>query len=240
MDIPDLKLKFVIIEDDEIDRAVIETEAAKFSFLDKIASCSHPLEAIEIITHFSPDIIFLDIEMPVMTGIELMRKKITTDALPVFITSHPEFALESYELDVFDYLLKPVSSERFARCAYRLRDFYQMRTKAFTFDTEQDTDFIIIKQGYDKYKIPIHDILYLEAMRDYTRITTVTKQYLVLTTLNGITEKLPSDVFVRIHRSYVVNRNKVDVIQKNKIKIQSQELPIGKLYKDISKNLLSI
>jgi len=218
MDIPDLKLKFVIIEDDEIDRAVIETEAAKFSFLDKIASCSHPLEAIEIITHFSPDIIFLDIEMPVMTGIELMRKKITTDALPVFITSHPEFALESY----------------------RLRDFYQMRTKAFTFDTEQDTDFIIIKQGYDKYKIPIHDILYLEAMRDYTRITTVTKQYLVLTTLNGITEKLPSDVFVRIHRSYVVNRNKVDAIQKNKIKIQSQELPIGKLYKDISKNLLSI
>ena len=172
--------------------------------------------------------------------IELMKKKITTDALPVFITSHPEFALESYELDVFDYLLKPVSSERFARCAYRLRDFYQMRTKAFTFDTEQDQDFIIIKQGYDKYKIPIHDILYLEAMRDYTRITTVTKQYLVLTTLNGITEKLPSEVFVRIHRSYVVNRNKVDAIQKNSIKIQSQELPIGKLYKDISKNLLSI
>jgi DNA-binding LytR/AlgR family response regulator len=136
--------------------------------------------------------------------------------------------------------LKPVSSERFARCAYRLRDFYQMRTKAFTFDTEQDQDFIIIKQGYDKYKIPIHDILYLEAMRDYTRITTVTKQYLVLTTLNGITEKLPSEVFVRIHRSYVVNRNKVDAIQKNSIKIQSQELPIGKLYKDISKNLLSI
>ncbi len=240
MEIPDLKLKFIIIDDDEIDRAVIETEAAKFSFLEKIASCSNPLEAIAIITRFSPDIIYLDIEMPVMNGIELMRKKITADALPVFITSHPEFALESYELDAFDYLLKPVSSERFARCAYRLRDFYQMRTKAFTFDTEQDQDFIIIKQGYDKYKIPLHDILYLEAMRDYTRITTVSKQYLVLTTLNGITEKLPSNVFMRIHRSYVVNRNKVDAIQKNKIKIQSQELPIGKLYKGVSKNLLSI
>src|SRR5664280_460654 len=87
MEIPDLKLKFVIIEDDEIDRAVIETEAAKFSFLEKIASCSHPLEAIAIVTRFSPDIIFLDIEMPVMTGIEMMRKKITADALPVFITS---------------------------------------------------------------------------------------------------------------------------------------------------------
>ena len=231
MQIPESQLKFVIIDDDEIDRAVIETEAAKFSFLQKIASCSRPLEAIEIITKFNPDIIFLDIEMPGLTGIELIRKKITDAALPVFITSHPEFALESYELDAFDYLLKPVSSERFATCALRLRDFYQMRVKAFAFDIEQDTNFIIIKQGYDKYKIPIHDIVYLEAMRDYTRITTVTKQYLVLTTLNGITEKLPPDIFVRIHRSYVVNRTKVDAIQKNKINIQSQVLPIGKLYK---------
>ena len=224
-------LKYVIIDDDEIDRAVIETEAAKFSFLQKIASCSNPIEAIEIITHFNPEIIFLDIEMPGLSGIELIRKKITASSLPVFITSHPEFALESYELDAFDYLLKPVSSERFARCALRLRDFYQMRLKAYAFDAEQEQDFIIIKQGYDKYKIPIHDIVYLEAMRDYTRITTVTKQYLVLTTLNGIIEKLPSDIFVRIHRSYVVNRNKIDAIQKNKINIQSQELPIGKLYK---------
>ncbi|MGH2566403.1 MAG: LytR/AlgR family response regulator transcription factor, partial [Ginsengibacter sp.] len=210
----------------------VETEANKFSFLQKIASCSNPVEALEIITQFNPDIIFLDIEMPGLTGIELIRKKVTLSGLPVFITSHPEFALEGYELEAFDYLLKPVSSERFARCALRLRDFCQMQVKAFAFDTEQDKDFIIIKQGYDKYKIPIHDILYLEAMRDYTRVATAEKQYLVLTTLNGIIEKLPPDVFVRIHRSYVVNRNKVDAIQKNKINIQSQELPIGKLYKN--------
>ena len=231
MQMSDPQLKYVIIDDDEIDRAVIETEADKFPFLQKIASCEHPIEALEIITRFNPDIIFLDIEMPGLTGIELIRKKIAASALPVFITSHAEFALESYELDAFDYLLKPVSSERFAMCALRLRDFSQMRVKAFAFDTEQGKDFIVIKQGYDKYKIPIHDILYLEAMRDYTRVTTVTKQYLVLTTLNGITEKLPPGIFVRIHRSYVVNRNKVDAIQKNKITIQSQVLPIGKLYK---------
>ena len=226
----DLHLKYVIIDDDEIDRAVVEAEAVKFPFLQKVASCSNPIEAIEIITQFNPDIIFLDIEMPALSGIELLRK-IKTCGLPVFITSHPEFALEGYELEAFDYLLKPVSSERFARCAFRLRDFYQMKKKSFAFDEEQDNDFIIIKQGYDKYKIPTHDIVYLEAMRDYTKITTVTGQYLVLTTLNGIIEKLPADTFVRIHRSYVVNRKKVDAIQKNKINIQSQELPIGKLYK---------
>ena len=226
----DIHLKYVIIDDDEIDRAVVETEANKFFFLQKVASCSNPVEAIEIISRFNPDVIFLDIEMPALSGIELLRK-ITTCGLPVFITSHPEFALEGYELEAFDYLLKPVSSERFARCALRLRDFYQMKKKSFAFDEEQDNDFIIIKQGYDKYKIPTHDIVYLEAMRDYTKITTVTGQYLVLTTLNGIIEKLPADIFVRIHRSYVVNRKKVDAIQKNKINIQSQELPIGKLYK---------
>jgi DNA-binding LytR/AlgR family response regulator len=231
MDTTKLLLKYVIIDDDEIDRAVVETEAAKFSFLQKIAACCNPLEAIEIITRFNPDIIFLDIEMPDFSGIDLLRKKITDTALPVFITSHPEFALESYELEAFDYLLKPLSSERFARCAFRLHDFYKMRVKAFAFDTEQEKDFIIVKQGYDKYKISIHDILYLEAMKDYTRIKTVTQQYLVLTTLNGITEKLPADIFVRIHRSYVVNKKKVNAIQKNKIIIQSQVLPIGKLYK---------
>jgi len=226
-----LHLKYVIIDDDEVDRAVVETEADKFSFLQKIASCSNPVEAVEVISQFNPEIIFLDIEMPGLTGIELIRKRIAASSLPVFITSHPEFALEGYELEAFDYLLKPVSSERFARCALRLRDFYQMRVKAFAFDTEQDKDFIIIKQGYNKYKISIHDILYLEAMKDYTRVVTNEKQYLVLTTLNGICEKLPADMFVRIHRSYVVNRSKVDAIQKNKVNIQSQELPIGKLYK---------
>jgi DNA-binding LytR/AlgR family response regulator len=231
MEISKLILKYVIIDDEEIDRAVVEAEAAKFSFLQKIASCPNPLEAIEIIKRSDPHVIFLDIEMPGFSGTDLLRKKIAANALTVFITSYPEFALESYELEAFDYLLKPLSSERFARCVHRLRDFYNMRVKAFAFDTEQETDFIIVKQGYDKYKIPMHDITYLEAMKDYTKIVTASKQYLVLTTLNGITEKLPQDVFVRIHRSYVVNKKKIDGIQKNKINIQSQELPIGKLYK---------
>jgi DNA-binding LytR/AlgR family response regulator len=228
---PQTLLRYIIIDDDEIDRAVVESEALKFSFLEKIALCSDPLEAIEMINQSNPDIIFLDIEMPGISGIELIRKKITSKALPVFITSHPEFALEGFELEAFDYLLKPVSSERFAACAFRLRDFYQMRVKAYAFDAAQETNFIIIKQGYDKYKIAVNDILYLEAMRDYTRITTVDTQFLVLTTLNGIIEKLPPDNFVRIHRSYVVNKSKVEGIQKNKVIVQSHELPVGKLYK---------
>jgi len=226
----DFHLKYILIDDDEIDRAIIENEADKFPFLQRVASCSNPVEAIEIIARFNPEVLFLDIEMPALNGLQLVRK-IKTGGLPVFITSHPEFALEGFELEAFDYLLKPVISERFARCAYRLREFYELKRKSFAYDEQEDNEFIVIKQGYDKYKIPMHEIIYLEAMRDYTKIATVTGQYLVLTTLSGLIKKLPADMFVRIHRSYVVNRKKVDAIQKNKLYIQSQELPIGKLYK---------
>jgi DNA-binding LytR/AlgR family response regulator len=228
----DLRLKYMIIDDDDIDRAVIEVEAAKFPFLQKTASFANPLEALEMIRSAEPDIIFLDIEMPGISGIELLRNKIPAASLPVLITSHPEFALEAYDLDAFDYLLKPISSERFARCAARLHDFCSMRTKAFAFDTEQQGDCIHIKQGHDKYKLPLHDILYLEAMKDYTRIITHTNQYLVLTTLTGIMAQLPPEIFVRIHRSYAINRNKVDAVLKNKVTIQSQVLPVGRLYKN--------
>ncbi len=228
-------LRYLIVDDEEIDRIAIENEAKKFPFLQKIASCSHPVEAFEMIERFHPDIIFLDIEMPDMSGMDLMKTKSKEGMLPVFITSHPEFAIESYELDAFDYLLKPISAERFARCAHRLIDFCQMRTKAFAFDVEQESGFIMIKQGHDKYKLSIHDILYLEAMKDYTRIRTATNQYLVLTTLSGIMEKLPADLFVRIHRSYAVNCKKVDIVEKSKVSIQSQVLPVGKLYKNALK-----
>lgn len=231
MPTPDFYIKYVIVDDDEIDREAVEMESVKFPFLHKIASCDNPVEALEIITHSEPDVIFMDIEMPGISGIDLLRKKVITTALPVLITSHPEYAIEGFELEAFDYLLKPVSSERFANCALRLRDFFQMRTKAYAFDAEQENNFIIIKQGYDKCKIAINDILYLEAMKDYTKIVTAEQKYLVLSTLNGIIEKLPRDKFVRIHRSYVVNKNKVDTVQKNKVKIQSFELPVGKLFK---------
>lgn len=227
----ELHLKYLIVDDNEIDGAAVEAEAMNFSFLQKIALCSNPVEALEIITHSNPDVIFLDIEMPGISGIEFLRKKALANALPVLVTSHPEFALEGFELYAFDYLLKPVSSERFAACALRLRDFFQMRKKAFAFDTEQENNFIIIKQGYDKYKIAINDILYIEAMKDYTKIVTAEQKYLVLSTLNGIIEKLPRDKFVRIHRSYVVNKNKITAVFKNKVKIEDNEIPIGKLYK---------
>ena len=121
--------------------------------------------------------------MPDMSGLDLIRAKNISNALPVLITSHPEFALDGFEVEAFDYLVKPVSADRFAHCAYRLRDYFDMRRKACEFEEQQESGSIVIKQGHDKYKLSLAEILYLEAMKDYTRIKTESGQYLVLTGL---------------------------------------------------------
>ncbi|HMH34131.1 MAG TPA: LytTR family DNA-binding domain-containing protein [Puia sp.] len=225
-------LKYLIVDDEELDRLAIESEAEKFPFLHRIASCSHPLQAAELIRSYPPDILFVDIEMPDISGLNLVKMTMNKSMIPVFITSHPEFAVDSYDIEAFDYLVKPLSSERFARCANRLRDFFQLRDKAFAFDKEQETDYIMIKQGYEKHRLRLGDILYLEAMKDYTRIRLVGKQYLVLSPLINMMEKMPAKKFVRIHRSFVVNVDKITEVSGNKVYIEATELPVGKLYKD--------
>ena len=224
-------LKYLIVDDEEIDRMSIESRACQFSFLHKIAACSNALVALELINRFHPDIVFADIEMPGMDGLELIRSLSGRVPAPVFITSHPEFALDGYELEAFDYLVKPVSDERFKRCVHRLQDFFHLRSKAAAFEKENESNSIVIRQGYDKYKISVSDILYLEAMKDYTKLVTTSGHYLVLGTLTGMHDKLPSSDFIRIHRSYIVNWNKITAAKGNKIYIPDHELPVGKLYR---------
>lgn len=224
--------KYLIIDDDEIDRLSVENEASKFPFLSKIQACVHPLEAIELIRRYQPDILFLDIEMPGMSGLELLEHLPSPKPLVVLITSHPEFALDGFEAEVLDYLLKPVRPDRFAMCVQRACNYFELKNKAFAFDKEQNANYIVIKQGYEKHKLNMQDMLYLEAVRDYTRIVTTTSHYLVLTTLAGMHSQLPPDTFRRIHRSYVVNVKKITALKDQKVLIASEELPVGKSFKN--------
>jgi two-component system LytT family response regulator len=233
-----LALRYLIVDDDEISRLHVEAEAARFPFLAKTVSCSNAVEAFEFISQFNPDIVFADIEMPGISGLELIKNLSGKVPAPVFITSHPEFAIEGFEIEAFDYLLKPINRERFEKCALRLNDFFQLRANAFAFNKEQESGCIIIKQGHDKYKLLLHEILYLEAMKDYTRIVTDEKKYLILGTISGMHEKLPVEKFVRIHRSYIVNVDKISAVKGNKIQVGEYELPIGKLYKNVLSSLL--
>ena len=178
-----------------------------------------------------PDIVFADIEMPDISGLEFVRSLSGKVPIPVFITSHPEFALEGFEMEAFDYLLKPINPDRFERCVSRIHDFFELRSKSYAFDKEYNSNFITIKQGYDKYKILTNDILFLEAMKDYTKIITHSTQYLVLGTFSHMVDILPQEKFIRIHRSYIVNRDKIDAAVGSKLFISTYELPVGKSYK---------
>jgi DNA-binding LytR/AlgR family response regulator/signal transduction histidine kinase len=248
-------LKYLIVEDDEFDRFSVESEADKFPFLKKIAACSHPLQAAELMAQHRPDILFLDVEMPGMTGVDLARMLRGQSISIVFVTSHPEFAAEGFELQAFDYLVKPLTAERFARCAMRLLDFAAMREKAYAYEKEQEAGTITIKQGHDKVRVRVAEIHYLEAMKDYTRMVTKDRQYLVLTTLSELLERLPADKFARIHRSYAVNRDKVLGVMGNKVNVggtgggsagaagagaAGTELPVGKLYRHVLKGMLAV
>lgn len=212
--------------------------ASSYTFLRKIASCNNAVEGFEISCRLKPDIVFADIEMPGINGIELIKSLAGVVPAPVFITSHPEFALDGYALQVFDYLLKPVSPERFEKCVLRLKDFFQLRSDAFAFAQEQESNFIIIKQGHDKYKLPVDEILYLEAMKDYTKVVTASKNYLVLETFANMHQKLPAQKFIRIHRSYIVCMDKITVSKNNKLYINDHELPVSKMYKNAVTGLL--
>lgn len=232
--------RYLVVEDDELDRISLDAEAGKFPFLKKIGACDHALHAMELISRHQPDLLFVDIEMPGMSGIDLLRLLKGQPFLVVFITSHPEFAVEGFELNAFDYLVKPLTAERFERCALRLRDFGELRHKAYAYEKEQESGVIVIKQGHDKCKVKLTDIQYLEAMKDYTRLVTIDKQYLVLTTLSDLLGKLPQEKFVRIHRSYAVHTEKITGVRKNKVELAAAELPVGKLYRHVIKGMLTL
>lgn len=232
------QLTYVIVDDDELDRLALEAQASRYPFLHRTAVCDQALEALEMIKRFSPDIVFADVEMPEMSGLELISYLNGRVPAPVLITSHPEYAAEGYERQVFDYLLKPLSDERFCRCAHRLRDFFELRAKAFAFDRQEEAGTLVIKQGYEKHRLYLPDVFYLEAMKDYTRIVTVQGQYLVLTTLSGFLQQLPPEKFIRIHRSFIVNRDRVDAIRGGKVALMNYELPVGKLYKHALNGIL--
>lgn len=228
-------IRYLVVDDDELDRLAVLNETSKYPFLQRIAVCSSAGEAVAYINEHKPDIVFSDIEMPGTSGLEMMRSLYGKIPVPVFITSHPEYALESFDLEIFDYLLKPLSSDRFEKCMLRVQDFFRLRKMAMNIDSPADgSDYIMVKQGYERHRLHYTDILYLEAMKDYTKIITLSGQHiLVLETLSSMIRQLPEDKFMRTHRSYAVNRDRVDSVAHNKISIMGNEIPVGKSFKSV-------
>lgn len=224
-------IRYINVDDDELDRDTVTNLSSSFKSLVQVGECSGPVEAMEMIKNYKPDLIFLDIEMPDATGIQLLKNVRTFVPMAVFITSHPSYALDGFELNALDYILKPCTADRFGACMKRVEEYWEMKQKSLLYEVNFEKDVVTIKEGYTQINIPVNDILYCEAMQDYTKIVTGQKNYLTLATLTDFLANLNPSLFLRVHRSYAVNVKKVSAFATGKLTINNFEIPIGKTFR---------
>lgn len=232
-------VRYLIVDDNELDRIMISTFARSYTWLESGGSYAHPLEALEAIKIIKPQLVFLDVDMPDTTGIELL--KMVRDIVPmaVFITSYPDFAMEGFELSALDYILKPLTEERFAQTAKRVHEYWEMKQKSQAYDVIISEEIITIKQGHDQMRLPLGDIVYLEAMQDYTKLVLENKQYMTLINFSRFLEQLPLRRFLRVHRSYAVAIDKIQKTGTNEVYIHNGiQLPVSKTYRKELKDFL--
>jgi len=225
----------IAVDDEPLALALIEDFSKKIPFLNFIKSCKNAFEAIDVIQKEKIDLIFLDINMPDVSGIELI-KNIDNKPFVIFTTAYSEYAVEGFELNAVDYLVKPFLFERFFKAVNKAYELFNLKNKKQPIKVVESNstvqDFIFVKADYSSIKIFLKDILYLEGLKDYVKIHTVEKKLLTLITMKKIEEKLPSSNFIRVHRSFIVALDKIESIQRNRIIINNVRIPVGNSYKE--------
>lgn len=218
----------LIVDDEPLAADVIESFAAKIPYLHVVGKVSSAVEALGVLKNEKIDLLFLDIQMPEMTGLELL-KTLKNPPLVIFTTAFPNYALDSYEIDAADYLLKPVSFERFVKAVNKAEE----RLRTAQSDEREKPDYIFVKADGKLIKINIPDICYVEGLKDYVIIHTQTGKVVTHNTMKNIEALLLSDDnFIRIHRSYIINLRFVKEIEGNCFKVKDQLLAVGTTFKE--------
>jgi two-component system, LytTR family, response regulator len=220
-----------IVDDDEIDRLTTLSFIRRYSFIHIAGVFSSADAALQAARKQPPDILFLDIDMPGITGLELRRQLADIPAC-IFITSFPDYAVEGFEAAALDFLVKPLKSDRVRVSMERLQHFLEIHYKAEMLDYTLGGDTLFIKDGHGQVKLQLHEIIYLEALKDYTSIVTPAKKYCVLSTLGNLLENKAFQMFIRIHRSYAVQKHFVNRVTAKEVFINNLVLPVGRSYKD--------
>ncbi|RTZ50144.1 response regulator transcription factor [Chryseobacterium arthrosphaerae] len=216
------KIKCIIVDDEPLAISLLERYVEQIPFLELVFSTENPILALEYIQNHPSDLIFLDIQMPELTGINFM--KIVGDRQKyILTTAYSEYALEGYEHHIVDYLLKPVSFERFQKSIVKARE-------RFSFPPAENTHFFVKSSGR-QHRIGFHEIFYIESIKDYVNIRTETEEYIVLDTLKSMESQLP-ERFIRIHKSFIINLDKVKSIGARKVILTDVEVPIGDSYRN--------
>lgn len=223
-------IKCIIVEDELLAQHVIQSHLQKVERFELVGVCSNALEAVDMLNKKEVDLIFLDIQLPGMTGLNFLRS-LPNHPLVVLTTAYPEYALESYEFNVIDYLLKPISFERFSKTIEKIID-----GKIFTETTKSwdnlPGDHIFIKSNSKFFRVSFSDIIYIEGMKDYLKIHTREHTILTHQTMNEMENVLPPRQFIRVHKSYIVGFTHIKSIFGNSVELEKATIPIGLNYKE--------
>ncbi len=223
----------IIVDDEPLAQDVLETYIEKISDINLVKKCSNAIEADEALKSGDIDLMFLDIQMPQLTGVDFM-KSLSRPPLVIFTTAYPNYAVEGFELNALDYLLKPISLDRFMRAVNKAREQLQLRDRGPA--EEESPEFTFVKADKKLVKVFYRDIIYIEGLKDYVIIRTEEGRVITLQTMKSLEVKLPQNTFMRIHRSYIVNLDKIEAVIGNMVEViekgKPKHLPVGKNYRD--------
>jgi DNA-binding LytR/AlgR family response regulator len=230
-----MMIRCLAIDDEMLALDLLEDNIKKVPFLELVQTCSSAMEALEVLRNQQIDLLFLDIQMPDLSGIQLL-KSLHHKPMVIFTTAFSNYATEGFDLDVIDYLLKPYSFERFLKAVNKVHEYIDLRDRASNQENAKEivtsARFLFVKADYKLYKINLKDILYIEGLKDYVKIYVGDKPIITQMSMKALEEKLPSRDFIRVHRSFIVAFNKIDFIQKQMLMIGKKEIPISEHYRD--------
>lgn len=225
-----MKLTCLIIDDEPVARKGLEEYVMETDFLQLAAQCENPLKAARYLNEQSIDLIFLDIHMPKMSGIDFL-KTLRNPPLVIFTTAYSEYALEGYSLDVIDYLMKPITFDRFLKAAQKAHEVHQMKRLAAG-QKEVHPDYFFIKCDSKYEKINFNEVKYIEALQNYVVIHTRDKKLITYITLSGLENQLPKEQFLKVHKSFLVSIGSIKAIDGNEILIGEVRIPISRNLKE--------
>jgi len=229
-----MKLNCVIVDDEPLASEGLADYVQEVEFLSLQGTCEHPLQLITLLEQQPVDLIFLDIQMPKMTGIDFL-KIVREPPMVILTTAFPDFALEGFQLNVLDYLLKPIRFNRFYQAAKKAADQYTLKAAAANGQAlapEVHNDSFFVKCGNKYEKIFVADILYIEGLQNYVMIYTLKGKYMTILSLKGLEENLDTHQFIRVHKSFIVSTDRIQTIEGNEVFIAEHRIPVGRNYKD--------
>jgi DNA-binding LytR/AlgR family response regulator len=217
----------IAIDDEPLALEILKKYVQKIYFLELKGTFTNPDEAVQFIRQEKPELIFLDIQMPDISGIQLASQVQQYNPAIIFTTAYSEYAVEGFNVDAVDYLLKPIDYERFLKAVYKAKEYLE-----FTQSRDISNTSIFVKSDYQQVKVKLSDIQFIEALDDFIKIYLPDKTLITLMTLKAIQQKLPEKEFIRVHRSYIVPLSKLEVVSRAKVRIGDKEVPIGASYSD--------